>query len=228
MNGILIVDKPTGWTSFDVVNFIRKRFAIQKAGHAGTLDPMATGVLVVLLGSATKLSGEFSGHDKDYAATMTLGIVTDTGDSEGKVIRTAEVPDVSRAEVETVLESFSGEISQIPPMVSAIKHNGTPLYKLARKGIEVERKPRSVTIHKIRLTDFRLPELSIEVSCSKGTYIRTLCEDIGERIGCGGSLSSLRRTRSGEFSIVNAVSIDELKEMQDADILHHQEAAAQY
>ncbi len=228
MNAVLIVDKPIGWTSFDVVKFIRKKFSVKKVGHAGTLDPMATGVLVVLLGSSTKLSGEFLNHNKQYSTSLTLGITTDTADSQGKVLKKYKVPKIGRAEVKKILKEFMGEVSQVPPMVSALKHNGERLYKLARRGIRVERKPRKITIHTIELTKLKLPEVSFEVSCSKGTYVRTLCEDIGKRMGCGGHMSYLKRLSSGSFHLDNALSIDTLQKFTHEDILRYQKDIKAY
>jgi tRNA pseudouridine55 synthase len=212
MDGVLIVDKPKGMTSHDVVDFVRKKFSLKKVGHSGTLDPMATGVLVILIGKATKLSSQLINEDKDYDATLTLGIVTDTGDCQGKVIRLSlplvEYPTFrySQEEIRKIFAEFEGEIEQIPPMFSALKYKGKRLYKLARCGIQIERKARWVRISKLQITDIDLPQISFRISCSKGTYVRSLAEDIGKRLGCGGTLSRLRRLRSGSFSIEEAVS----------------------
>lgn len=211
VDGILIIDKPQGWTSHDVVNFVRRRFSIRKAGHAGTLDPMATGVLVILLGRATKLSNRLTNHYKLYQATLTLGTATDTADSCGKVISTKVLPALDRDQMRDVLQKFTGAIQQVPPMVSAIKFKGKRLYQLARQGKQVPRKPRKVFIRSLRLTEFSPPQVSFEVACSKGTYIRSLCEDIGNLLGCGGHMSYLRRMAQGEFSVEESVSIDDLR-----------------
>lgn len=212
MDGILVVDKPSGMTSHDVVDFMRRKFGLKKVGHCGTLDPMATGVLVMLIGKATKLSSRFINENKEYEATLTLGVVTSTGDCTGEVIRrsTSDLMH-SPEEIEKIFSKFEGEIEQIPPMVSAIKHKGERLYKLARRGITVERKARKVRIIKLQIIQIRLPEISFRVSCSKGTYIRSLGEDIGQKLGCGGTLSSLRRVYSGSFSVKEAVSLEKLK-----------------
>lgn len=211
MNGIFIVDKPQGPTSHDIVLYLRRSFSIKKVGHAGTLDPMATGVLVLLLGEATKLSNRLVTDDKEYEGVLRLGIRTDTHDSEGRVISAMEPPSLADEEIRKILDSFRGVIWQIPPMVSAIKHKGKKLYQLARLGIEVKREPRKVTIYTIKTMEILLPEVRFFVHCSKGTYIRKLACDIGEKLGCGASLSSLRRTRSGKFSIEDAVPFEELK-----------------
>lgn len=212
MNGILIVDKPSGMTSHDVVDFMRKKFSLKKVGHCGTLDPMATGVLVMLIGKATKLSSRFVNENKEYEATLTLGVVTSTGDSTGEIIcRSASGNTKSREEIEKIFREFEGEIEQIPPMVSAIRYKGERLYELARRGISVQRKARKVRIIRLQIIEVRLPEVFFRVSCSKGTYIRSLGEDIGQRLGCGGTLSSLRRLCSGSFSVKKAVSLEKLK-----------------
>ncbi len=210
MDGILIVDKVQGMTSHDVVDFIRKKYALPKVGHAGTLDPMATGVLVILIGRMTKCSSKFINDDKGYLASMILGTASTTGDSEG-VLKVLDVNlNYNREDVEKVLKSFLGDISQLPPLYSAVKYNGRKLYEYARRGIEVERRPRRVTIKSIELLEFELPKVSFEIVCSKGTYIRQLCTDIGDKLGCSAHLSNLRRIRSGEFTLKDAITMDEL------------------
>jgi len=211
MDGVIVVDKPQGWTSHDVVSFVRKKSGIKKVGHAGTLDPMATGVLVLLLGKATKLSQEYSQHDKRYLARMILGVTTDTQDAEGKILKTQPVSGITDKKIEETLKEFNGEIEQVPPMVSAIKHKGQPLYKLARKGISIARKPRQIFIEELKLTSYKTPEAAFDVTCSKGTYVRALCEDIGNHLGCGAHMSYLRRVRSGKFTIEEAVTVEELE-----------------
>ncbi len=202
MNGILIVDKPLGKTSFDMVRDARKKYNIKKVGHIGTLDPMATGVLAILIGEATKLSDYLVEHDKEYIATLCLGEKRDTGDSEGKIIEEKAVPDdISKENITEVLDRFKGESMQIPPMYSAIKINGEKLYDLARKGIEVERKPRKINIYDIELIKFDNKEIIFRVVCSKGTYIRSLCEDIAEKLDTLGYMKDLKRTRIGNFKI---------------------------
>ncbi|MGB2629792.1 MAG: tRNA pseudouridine(55) synthase TruB, partial [Candidatus Omnitrophota bacterium] len=194
--GLLIVDKAKGMTSHDVVDLVRRKFRIKKVGHAGTLDPGATGVLVLLVGKATKLSGDFLNQDKEYVATMRLGEKTDTGDSAGKIIEAREIR-VSEKEIKDVMEGFLGESYQVPPMVSAKKVNGKRLYKIARKGIEIERQPKKIFIKEIETISVELPCVKFRVICSKGTYIRQLAEDAGEKLGCGAHLTELERTRSG-------------------------------
>ena len=218
MDGILIVDKPQGWTSHDVINFIRKNFDIEKAGHTGTLDPMATGVLVVLLGRFTKLSDKLMADNKEYKAILTLGKNTDSQDATGKVTKEAEVPELKKSDIEAVLKKFTGLIEQIPPMVSALKVGGKTLYKLARQGKEIERKPRSIVIERLELKSFNLPDISIELTCQKGTYVRTLCEDIAAELGTCGHMSYLRRTRSGDFRIEQAVDIEKLKNITKEEL----------
>lgn len=213
MNGIIVVDKPGGMTSHDIVLFIRRRFAIKKVGHAGTLDPMATGALILLLGNATKSSGTLIEDDKEYEGVLRLGIRTDTHDSEGRVISSKAASHITEAEIREVFNSFMGEIEQVPPMVSAVRHKGEKLYELARRGIEVERRPRRVTIHDIKIRDINLPDIRFSVRCSKGTYIRKLADDIGENLGCGAHLIELRRIRSGTFALDNAVTFDELRKL---------------
>ena len=219
MNGILIVDKPAGMTSHDVVDFIRRRFKIKKVGHAGTLDPMATGVLVMLLGRFTKESARLSGHDKEYAGRMVLGARSDTGDRDGKITRDPSHPvSISLDEIKNVFGEFTGEISQIPPMYSAVKMKGRKMYELARRGIEVERMPKKVVIKSLIVKGFEPPFVDFEVVCSKGTYVRQLSADIGQRLGCGAYLESLRRLSSGDSTIQRAESFDKLQTMSLEDL----------
>lgn len=219
MDGVLLVDKPPEWTSHDVVGFVRSRYRLAKVGHGGTLDPMATGLLVLLLGRATKSSQAVMDGAKVYEGEMTLGQTTDSQDREGKVLETHPVPDdLSSERVEEIFARFRGEIEQIPPMVSALKKDGVPLYKLARQGKTLERDPRPVTIHNLDLTRFAPPVLGLRAECSKGTYVRTLAHDIGAALGCGAHLSALRRTRSGAFSVEDAITVDAMREM-DLDSL---------
>jgi len=214
MDGILLVDKPQGFTSHDVINFIRKRFGVKKAGHAGTLDPMATGLLVVLIGNYTKRSNQFLNDDKEYEATMTIGATSDTGDAWGHVRpHDNKAKEIIQKDIEDIFAGFVGAIDQAVPSYSAKKFKGKKLYELARKGIEVKLDPKRIVIHSLKITDVRLPEISFKTLCSKGTYIRQLCADIGNSLGCGAYLSRLRRTRSGNFEINEAISIEELKGM---------------
>ncbi len=206
------MDKPATWTSFDVVNFVRSRFNVPKVGHCGTLDPAATGLLLLVLGRFTTLSGKLSGVDKEYTGTLTLGVETDSGDLDGKLIRRAEsLPDAEN--VKETFASFRGKSMQLPPMYSAVKVGGKKLYELARQGVEIEREAREIEITKLEITRMDLPDVEFTVACSKGTYIRTLATDIGSKLGCGAVLSALRRTRCGNFNIDDAVTLDELKNM---------------
>ncbi|MFA6636812.1 MAG: tRNA pseudouridine(55) synthase TruB [Candidatus Omnitrophota bacterium] len=212
VSGILVVDKAKGMTSHDVIDVIRKRFGVKKAGHAGTLDPNATGVLVVLIGKATKLSQKLTGEDKKYRAVMKLGERTDSGDSTGKIISGGEVfcfPD----QIKKVMQGFVGEIEQIPPMFSAKKVGGKRLYKAARRGEVVERAPIKITIKSLEVISLNMPEVEFDVLCTKGTYIRQLADDIGEKLGCGAHLSELRRISSGEFNVDGSVPAAELEKM---------------
>lgn len=213
MNGIVIVDKPQGWTSQDITARLRRVFGTRRIGHGGTLDPMATGVLPVFVGRATRGVEFFEHAEKTYEAVLRLGLTTDTEDITGEVLNRRE-PQVTREALEAALENFRGEIFQVPPMYSAIKVNGQKLCDLARKGREVERKARPVTIHELKLGSFDGREAALEVRCSKGTYIRTLCKDIGESLGCGGCMAALRRVRAGEYGIDEAVPLQELLDTQ--------------
>lgn len=214
MNGIIIIDKPLGRTSHDMVYEMRKVTGIKKIGHTGTLDPMATGVLPVCIGSATKMADMLTLSDKSYIAELVLGRTTDTQDADGKVLTECKV-NCSEEEIRCAVNSFVGEIEQVPPMYSAIKQNGKKLYELARQGIEVERKPRKVTINSIDILEINGERVKIDVSCSKGTYIRTLCEDIGKKLGVGAYMNTLRRTRTGQFTIEESHTLSEIKELKE-------------
>lgn len=214
MNGILLVDKPSGWTSSDVVAKLRGMLRERRIGHSGTLDPMATGLLVVFVGRATRAVEFAESHSKSYIASLRLGLVTDTQDISGRILK--ETPcKISREQLEAALPAFRGEISQIPPMYSAVKLNGKKLYEIARKGGEVERKPREINISELSVTGRDGEDYVLSVGCSKGTYIRTLCHDIGQALGCGGCMSALRRVRSGEFSLEDAYSLEEIQRAAD-------------
>ena len=216
INGVINIYKIKGFTSHDVVAKLRGIMKQKKIGHTGTLDPDATGVLPVCLGSATKLCDMLTDKEKEYVAKVRLGIVTDTQDMTGTVLCQKEV-NVNEKQVTEALQTFVGEYEQIPPMYSALKVNGKKLYELAREGKEVERKARPVTIHYIEIMDMQLPELTIRVGCSKGTYIRTLCHDLGERLGCGAAMAALERTKSGEFTVETALTLAELeKKLKEA------------
>jgi len=210
MNGIVVIDKPEGRTSYDVVREVCKILKARKAGHTGTLDPMATGVLPVCINEATKLVQFLSGDSKDYRATMLLGVETDTQDIEGRVLSTCE-PAVREGDIETALRNCLGTMEQIPPRYSAVKVQGKALYHWARKGIPVARPARTVEIHRLALLNVQWPYVTFDVCCSKGTYIRSLCADLGERLGSKACLAGLRRTRSGRFQERDAVSIEDLK-----------------
>ena len=225
VNGILVLDKPTGISSNTALQKIKRLYQAQKAGHTGSLDPLATGVLPICLGEATKVSHYLLDADKRYRAKCTLGSVTTTGDSEGDILDKKSVPALTETQIINLLASFEGEQEQTPPMFSALKHNGRPLYEYARKGIEIERKSRQITLFEVKLLNFSISNkesdeadfIEIEVHCSKGTYIRTLCEDIGRAIGCGAHISALRRIDSGPFSLSQAITIEQLYEQFNPD-----------
>jgi tRNA pseudouridine55 synthase len=213
VDGILILDKPTGVSSNQALQRVRKLLNARKAGHCGSLDPLATGVLPICLGEATKFSSYLLGADKSYRAICRLGQTTTTGDAEGEVLETMAVA-VDRGQVEEILPRFVGEIEQVPPMYSALRHQGKRLYQLAREGKQVERKPRRIEIFHLELLSFDGKDFEIDVSCSKGTYIRTLAEDIGKQLGCGAHLAALRRSRVGMFDQSEAFTIEYLQEFQ--------------
>jgi len=214
LNGIIIIDKEPGYTSADVVAKMRGICRQKKVGHTGTLDPAATGVLPICLGSGTKLCSLLTDKDKEYVAELLLGVETDTQDTTGQVL--AERPvEVSEEAVRAVCKSFVGDYSQVPPMYSAIRVNGRRLYELAREGREIERPARPVVIRELEIMELRMPVVKMRVVCSKGTYIRTLCADIGEKLGCGGAMKSLRRTRAGGFCLEQAVTLGKLQELKD-------------
>ena len=222
VNGILIVDKPRDFTSHDVVAKLRGMLRQKKIGHAGTLDPMATGVLVVLLGNATRASDHASGQSKEYIARLKLGLVTDTQDITGTVLEERPVT-VGEEGLREVLPAFTGDIDQLPPMYSAISVNGRRLYDLARKGVEIERQSREITIDKLELLEGgeALPagEFDLRASCSKGTYVRTICHDIGQALGCGGCMADLRRVRSGRFTLEDALTFEEIAALLEENAL---------
>ena len=210
---IINIDKPAGYTSFDVVKLVRKWTECRKVGHAGTLDPLATGVLLVCTGKATKSVSDFMNLDKTYSGTIELGKTTDTDDREGKVLSEKKIPDFSKKEIESVVKSFKGNQKQIPPMYSALHVNGQRLYKLARKGKTVTREARDVTIHTFKLVEWKSPLIHFLVKCSKGTYVRSLARDIGEKLGTGGHLSNLRRLSIGDYTAENAYSLNDFKQL---------------
>ena len=216
VDGILLLDKPLGVSSNHALQSVKRLYGAAKAGHTGSLDPLATGVLPLCLGEATKFSQYLLDADKAYQSTFVLGTVTDTGDAEGQVLEDNDASGVTEQDVITALQTFEGDIEQVPSMFSAIKHQGQPLYKLARKGLEVERKARSVVIKTLQLRGFRggqRPEADVYLECSKGTYVRSLAEDLGRLIGCGAFVSSLRRTRAGPFSIEQSMTLSALQSL---------------
>jgi len=215
VHGILLLDKPKGISSNAALQQVKNLFNAQKAGHTGSLDPLATGVLPICLGEATKITSYLLDSDKKYQGVAKLGVRTNTADAEGDVLQTRPVPILSDDTIEMAIDSFRGEISQVPPMHSALKLNGKPLYELARQGIEVERKPRNVKIFEFKKLGFENDELEIFVHCSKGTYIRTLAEDLGEILECGAHLSSLRRVAAGPFDIKQTITLDRLTELAE-------------
>ena len=219
LDGVLLIDKPYGCSSFDVIRRLKYHFGIRKIGHAGTLDPLATGLIIIVLGKATKLSQSFMCGVKEYTGIVELGVKTSTYDKEGEVIETRSVEGLDQDTIEKNMQTFLGDQYQQPPMFSAKKRDGVPLYKLARKGHDVEREPNFITIFKFDATSYEAPNVHFHVRCSKGTYIRSLAYDLGEKLGCGGHLAALRRVKSGSFSIEDAVPLDDLLEEKSAEAL---------
>ncbi len=209
-DGLLLVDKPSGPTSHDIVAQIRRRFRIAKVGHGGTLDPMATGLLVILLGKGTKISDRVMGHDKTYEATLRLGIETDSQDADGQVVAEKDAAAITAEQVAAQMKARLGDQMQMPPMVSAIKIKGVPLYKLARKGETVERPPKLIHVYRFDLLDFAPPDVRFVVECTKGTYVRTLAHDVGQSLGVGAHLVQLRRTKIGQLDVARAFALDNL------------------
>jgi tRNA pseudouridine55 synthase len=207
-DGAILIDKPAGPTSHDVVDAIRRRFGIKKVGHCGTLDPNATGLLIIVLGRGTKLSEKLMGDDKVYEGTIHFGIATSSYDVEGEVLETKPVPPLALEQLNELAAQFVGDQMQVPPMVSAIKKDGVPLYKLARKGIEVEREPRLVHIYNFRFTGYTEPKGEFRLACTKGTYVRSVAHELGQKIGCGAHLAALRRSVSGKFDVADAMPLD--------------------
>lgn len=218
LEGVLLVDKPTDHTSHDVVARLRRKLNMRRIGHAGTLDPMATGLLIMLVGKATKISQYLISLDKEYEGTIKLGQVTDSQDAEGQVMETRPVPSLSEADVLAQMKTFLGDQYQIPPMYSAIKIDGVPLYKSARKGEEVEREPRFIRVMSFDLLRFESPLIDFRLRCTKGTYVRTIGHDLGQKIGCGAHLSALRRTASDRFNISQARTLDVIEAMSITEI----------
>ena len=210
-DGVLLVDKAEGMTSHDVVALVRRKLEIKKVGHCGTLDPIATGLLLLTIGRGTKVQDLLMSEDKEYVGTLVLGVVTDTQDRQGETLDQRAVPELGENEIRAAFEKFRGDFYQLPPMVSAKKHGGVPLYKLARQGKVVEREPRLVHVYRYSIDRIALPEIDFSVVCSKGFYVRTYAHDIGETLGCGAHLHALRRTKSGRFDVANAITVDQIK-----------------
>jgi tRNA pseudouridine55 synthase len=217
-DGALLMDKPAGPTSHDVVETIRRNFGLRKVGHCGTLDPNATGLLVLVLGKATRLAEKLMSDDKAYAGSMKFGIETDSYDTDGAVVATCAVPPLTVEQLNAAADSFLGDQMQTPPMVSAVKHGGVPLYKLARRGVEVERKPRLVHIYNFRFTDYAEPLGWFHLACTKGTYVRTVAHELGRKLGCGAHLCTLRRLASGKFDVADALEFEQALKLSKADL----------
>jgi tRNA pseudouridine55 synthase len=220
-SGILLIDKPMGPTSHDIVNRLRRNFQIKKVGHGGTLDPMATGLLIMLLGKGTKLSDRFLGSDKTYEGTFRLGAATDSQDAQGEIISEADASGITEEQVLAEMATHLGDSMQLPPMVSAVKVNGMPLYKHARKGKTVERKTRLLHLYQFKLLRFENPDAEFVMKCTKGTYVRTICHDIGQSLGSGAHLTRLRRTRSGTLDIAQALPLDQVMKMTRETLATH-------
>lgn len=218
MDGVLLVDKPSDWTSHDVVAKIRGHFRIKKVGHGGTLDPMATGLLVILLGRGTKLSERIMGGDKTYEGVFQFGATTDSHDREGEVLEEKDASGVTREALDAEVKNWVGDIMQTPPMVSAIKKDGVPLYKLARKGVTIEREPRLRHIYEFSILGYTPPDVTFRVKCTKGTYVRTLAHDVGQALGCGAHLRSLRRTQSGTLSLDDARCLEDILKLDVSEL----------
>jgi len=218
LDGAILVDKPAGPTSHDVVDAIRRKFQIKKVGHCGTLDPNATGLLIIVLGRGTKLSERLMGDDKVYEGTVKFGEATDSYDCDGEITGSLPVMPMTLDQLNEAAATFIGDIMQVPPMVSAIKKNGVPLYKLARKGIEVEREPRLIHVYNFRFTEYTEPFGKCRVACTKGTYIRSLAHDLGQKLGCGAHLTELRRSVSGKFDVADALTLDAVLKLTSAEL----------
>ncbi|MEO7300774.1 MAG: tRNA pseudouridine(55) synthase TruB [Verrucomicrobiota bacterium] len=217
-DGAVLIDKPVGPTSHDVVDAIRRKFQIKKVGHCGTLDPNATGLLIIVLGKGTKLSEKLMGGDKVYEGTMKFGETTASYDADGELVASLPVPPMTLDELNEAASTFQGDQMQMPPMVSAIKVGGVPLYKMARKGIEIERKPRLVRIYSFRFANYEEPIGQFRIGCTKGTYVRSIAHDIGQKLGCGAHLKTLRRLVSGSFDVANAISLDNVLKLSAVEL----------
>jgi len=217
-DGVLLVDKADGMTSHDVVALVRRQLGIKKVGHCGTLDPIATGLLLITIGRGTKVQDLLMSEDKEYVGTLTLGATTTTQDRQGEILETKSVPQLSEEQIRAAFDKFRGDFYQTPPMVSAKKHGGVPLYKLARQGKTVEREPRFVHVYRYSIDGIALPDVDFSVLCSKGFYVRTYAHDIGEMLGCGAHLKALRRTKSGRFDVEGAMTVDQIKNVPREEI----------
>ena len=218
LDGAILIDKPSGPTSHDVVDVIRRKFGIKKVGHCGTLDPNATGLLIIVLGRGTKLSERLMGDDKVYEGVIKFGEATDSYDSDGEITASLPVMPMTLDQLNEEAATFVGDQMQVPPMVSAIKKNGVPLYKLARKGIEVEREPRLIHIYNFRFTDYAEPLGTFKLACTKGTYVRSVAHDLGNKLGCGAHLTTLRRSASGKFDVTDAKTLDDILKLSTAEL----------
>jgi len=218
LDGAILVDKPAGPTSHDVVDAIRRKFGIKKVGHCGTLDPNATGLLIIVLGRGTKLSERLMGDDKVYEGAIKFGEATDSYDADGELTGSLPVMPMTLEQLNEEAATFIGDLMQVPPMVSAIKKNGVPLYKLARKGIEVEREPRLIHVYNFRFTDYAEPLGQFRVACTKGTYVRSLAHDLGQKLGCGAHLTTLRRSASGKFDVADALPLDAVLKLTPVEL----------
>jgi tRNA pseudouridine55 synthase len=218
LDGAILVDKPAGPTSHDVVDAIRRQFGIKKVGHCGTLDPNATGLLIIVLGRGTKLSERLMGDDKVYEGTIKFGETTDSYDCDGELTASLPVMPMTLDQLNEEAATFIGDLMQVPPMVSAIKKGGVPLYKLARKGVEVEREPRLVHVYNYRFTEYAEPYGKFRIACTKGTYVRSLAHDLGQKLGCGAHLTALRRSASGKFDVADALPLDAILQMSTAQL----------
>lgn len=217
-DGAILVDKPAGPTSHDVVDAIRRKFAIKKVGHCGTLDPNATGLLIIVLGRGTKLSERLMGDDKVYEGTIKFGEATDSHDADGELTSSMPVMPMTLDQLNEEAGTFVGDLMQVPPMVSAIKKGGVPLYKLARKGVEVEREPRLIHVYNFRFTEYTEPFGQFQVACTKGTYVRSLAHDLGQKLGCGAHLTALRRSASGKFDVADALPLEAILQFSTAQL----------
>jgi tRNA pseudouridine55 synthase len=218
LDGALLVDKPVGPTSHDIVDVIRRQFGIKKVGHAGTLDPNASGLLIIMLGRGTKLSERLMADDKVYAGTVKFGVTTDSYDADGEITETKSVPELTLEQLNELAAAFVGDQMQVPPMVSAVKKDGVPLYKLARKGVEVERKPRLIHIYNFAFSQYAAPVATFRLACTKGTYVRSIVHELGQKIGCGAHLATLRRLVSGKFDVADAIPLENLLRLSGSDL----------